>query len=434
MKKYIISCLAAAMCLTCRSSMVLALSDAGFEKLHIFSKVLNQVEKNYVENVNDGQLVTNAIRGMLAGLDPHTVYMPPEAYKELRVDTAGRFGGVGVEVWYRGKDMRDLTVVAPIEGSPADKAGLKAGDKITKIDGVPTRDMDLAEAVLKMRGKIGSKVTLTIQREDGKKMFDVVMSREVIKVPSIRAEVLDKEYGYVKLRTFQERAGEELEKQLEKFAKEGALKGLILDMRDNPGGLLDQAVEVVDLFINKGVIVTTESRGKEIDRREAKAEGTQPDYPIIVLVNGGTASASEIVAGALQDHARAVVLGTQTFGKGSVQTVIEMDDGSALKLTIALYFTPKGRSIQAQGIIPDIVVEAQPPSVAEKERKVREEDLPGHIEHPGEKITAPAGKEPVVTGERIDYQKKVALDYLKSWEIFRGGKLPNSSPNSQSDK
>lgn len=409
------------------STKSFAASEEGFKNLHIFSKVLSQVEKNYVEEVNDALLVQNAIRGMLSSLDPHTVYMPPAAYKELRVDTAGKFGGVGIEVWIKGGV---LTVIAPIEETPAFRAGIKTGDKIVRIDGKLTRDMDLAEAILKMRGKVGSKMTLTISRDGPKKTFDVTMAREMIKVPSIRREILDKEYAYVKIRSFQERTARDLNKELEKFKKEGALKGLILDMRDNPGGLLDQAVEVADLFIDKGVIVTTESRGKEIDRREARGNVAQESYPVIILVNGGTASASEIVAGAMQDHTRAVVLGTQTFGKGSVQTVIEMDDGSALKLTIALYFTPKGRSIQAQGIIPDIIVEDQPPETVKEEKKgIRERDLPGHLEVPSERLETTEAPRLVTTAGKIDYQKKVALDYLKSWDIFKLG-----TSSSQNDK
>lgn len=419
------------------SAPVFPLSESGYKSLHIFSKVLNQLEKNYVEEVNDVQLVRNAIKGLLTSLDPHTVYMPPSAYKELRIDTAGRFGGIGIEVWIRGGY---LTVVAPIEGTPADKAGIKSGDKIIKVNGVSTRDMDLAEAILSMRGKIGTKTTLTIVRDDPKHPFDISVTREMIKVPSVRSEILDKEYGYVKVRSFQERTSKELLRELEKFEKAGALHGLLLDLRDDPGGLLDQAVEVSDLFLDKGVIVTTESRGKEIDRREAKPEGTQPNYPIIVLVNGGTASASEIVAGALQDQARAVVLGTPTFGKGSVQTVVEMDDGSALKLTVALYFTPKGRSIQAHGIAPDIVVEDEPQDAeaAEEKTKIRERDLPGHLEVPDERIEKEKPVQVIASTGKIDYQKKVALDYLKSWNIFKSGAdtIPDTGAgtNSQNDK
>ncbi|MBI2975294.1 MAG: S41 family peptidase [Deltaproteobacteria bacterium] len=400
------------------SSNSFAVSEEGYKELHIFSKVLSQVEKNYVEEIDDSSLIRNAIRGMLSGLDPHSVFMPPDAYKELRVDTAGKFGGIGVEVWVKGGG---LTVVAPIEGTPAEKAGLKTGDKIIKIDGVSTRDLNLAESVLKMRGKVGSKIVLTIVRGDPKKPFDVSVERQLIKVPSVRSEILDKEYGYVKIRSFQERTSKDLRKEIDKFKKANALKGLLLDLRDNPGGLLEQAVEVSDLFLAKGVIVSTESRGKEIDKREAKDDGIEGEYPMVVLVNGGTASASEIVAGALQDHARAMVLGTQSFGKGSVQTVVEMDDGSALKLTIALYFTPKGRSIQAYGIVPDIIVEDQEVAAKNGKKELREQDLPGHLEVPSERVETAEPEKMVASFGKIDYQKKAALDYLKSWEIFRKG-------------
>lgn len=414
MKKFFIS----ALVLLLLPNISNAVSEKGYESLHIFSKVLSQIENNYVEDVDDSILIRGAIHGLLSTLDPHSTYMPPQAYKELRVDTSGKFGGVGIEVW-----IRDglLTVVAPIDGTPASRADIKSGDKVVKIDGHFTRDMDLSDAVLKMRGKVGSKITLTLSRDDNKKTFDVTLTREIIKVPSVRYEILDEEYGYIKLRTFQERTVKDMEAALKKLRSAGALKGLILDLRDNPGGLLDQAVYVSDLFMDKGVIVTTKSRGEEIDRQEAHADGNETTCPMIILTNGGTASASEIVAGALKDHARAVVLGTKTFGKGSVQTVMEMDDGSALKLTIALYFTPSGRSIQAQGIIPDIVVSSLLPETASTNKTpIREEDLPGHLIVP--EAETPSGNAPATVesaASKIDYQKKVALDYLKSWEIFR---------------
>ncbi|MBI2092244.1 MAG: S41 family peptidase [Deltaproteobacteria bacterium] len=339
------------------SSNSFAVSEEGYKELHIFSKVLSKEEKNYVEEIDDSSLIRNA----------------------------------------------------------------KTGDKIIKIDGVSTRDLNLAESVLKMRGKVGSKIVLTIVRGDPKKPFDVSVERQLIKVPSVRSEILDKEYGYVKIRSFQERTSKDLRKEIDKFKKANALKGLLLDLRDNPGGLLEQAVEVSDLFLAKGVIVSTESRGKEIDKREAKDDGIEGEYPMVVLVNGGTASASEIVAGALQDHARAMVLGTQSFGKGSVQTVVEMDDGSALKLTIALYFTPKGRSIQAYGIVPDIIVEDQEVAAKNGKKELREQDLPGHLEVPSERVETAEPEKLVASFGKIDYQKKAALDYLKSWEIFRKG-------------
>lgn len=388
-----------------------ALGDDGLESLNVFSKVLHHVEKDYVQSIDEKKLIRGAIRGMLSTLDPHTVFMSPEVYKELKVDTSGLFGGIGIEIM-----IRDgwVTVVSPIEESPAFKVGIQPGDKIVKIDGVSTKDMDLSDAVVKMRGRRGSKVTLGILRLGQKNSFDVTVTREMVRVPSVKSESLDGKYGYVKINSFQEGTTRDLKKTLKKLSKEGSLHGLILDLRNNPGGLLEQAVEVSDLFLENGVIVTTASRDREVDRREAKQEGTEPNYPVIVLVNGGSASASEIVAGALKDHKRAVVLGTRTFGKGSVQTVVELDDGSALKLTIAMYYTPSGRSIQAEGIYPDIAVEATPPQEEEARPRIREEDLRGHLKSPT------SGPPLTKLGETtIDNQKKVALDYLKSWDVFK---------------
>ena len=321
---------------------------------------------------------------------------------------------MGVEI-----TIRDgwLTVVAPGEGSPAEKAGLQPGDRVLKINGISTKEIDLSEAVSLMRGGKGSSITLSLSRASLKQPLEVTLMRKVIRVPSIKSEILDDYYGYVRITSFQERTGDDLKKTLKKLEGSKDLKGLILDLRNNPGGLLDQAVSVADLFLNDGVIVTTESRNKEIDRREAHAEGTEPNYPMIVLINGGSASAAEIVAGALQDQGRAVILGTRSFGKGSVQSVIELEDGSALKLTVARYFTPKGRSIQADGINPDVVVEPQwikkeePPTLLPR---IREEDLRGHLKGPSEGKESEAGKMMA-----SDTQKKVALDYLKSWEVFR---------------
>jgi carboxyl-terminal processing protease len=410
------------LCMTATSAW--ALSDKGYESLHTFSRVLQQVETNYVEPVDDQVLVRGAIRGMLDVLDPHSVYMPPSVYKELRMETGGRFAGVGLEVTIK---KGWITVVSPIEGSPADHADIKAGDRIIKINGKSAREMDLSEAVGMMRGKSGSHVQLTILRDDTKRPFDVSLVRKVIQVPSIRAELLPDHIGYARITSFQERTGPDLAEALHAMEKSGPLKGLILDMRNNPGGLLDQAVSVSDLFLQSGTIVTTESRRKEVDRRVASGQGTEPNYPIIILVNGGSASASEIVAGALQDNARALVMGTQSFGKGSVQSVMELDDGSALKLTIARYFTPSGRSIQALGITPDVIV-AESVGKTPTKRTVREAALPRHLES-GSHDDHDA-KSPVVLDEKsddtkdtaessvplkLDYQKDTALEVLKTW-------------------
>lgn len=412
------------------SANAFALSDQGYQTLHTFSRVLQQVETNYVEPVNDQQLIRGAIRGLLDTLDPHSVFMPPSTYKELKMETGGRFAGIGLEVTMK---KGWITVVSPIDGSPADKADMKAGDQIVKINGKSTREMDLSEAVNLMRGKSGSKVVLTIMREDAKHPLDVALTRKVIQVPSIRSELLPDHIGYVRITSFQERTGEDLMTELKTMEKGGPLKGLVLDMRNNPGGLLDQAVLVSDLFLEKGVIVTTQSRKNEIDRRVATGAGTEPNYPIVVLVNGGSASASEIVAGALQDNNRAVVMGTQSFGKGSVQSVMELDDGSALKLTIARYFTPSGRSIQALGITPDLVVGDSPDDKTPKSGVYREANLPRHLsgnkkeavpEVVSEKSnTATPAPEAPVKVAKGDYQKQQAVLLLQNWIKTHPGEI-----------
>lgn len=375
-----------------------ALTDKGFRALHNFSKVLHYIEENYVTEVDEEKLIQGAVRGMVETLDPHSVYMSPEINKELKVDTSGRFDGVGIEVGVR---HGLLIVVAPIKGSPADAAGIEAGDRIVKINGDPTKGMNLGEAVTKMRGRRGSRVTLTLTREGEKNPFDVTVTRQIISVPSVNTELLGDGLVYASISSFQSGTTRALEKALKEISKKEEIRGLILDLRKNPGGLLEQAVTMSDLFLEKGVIVTTETRGQEIDRRDAHAEDTQPPYPIIILVDGGSASASEIVAGALQDNARAKIMGTNSFGKGSVQTVIDLDDGSGLKLTIAHYKTPKGRIIQDQGIIPDVEIEAKPP-------KAKVPEKAGEPEEEGPKVEKPKVEKP-----KVDYQKERAIEELR---------------------
>ena len=396
-----------------------------YEQLQVFSDVLDIVQENYVEEADSKELVEGAISGMLKTLDPHSSYLNPDAYKELQVETKGSFGGIGIEI-----TIRDgfLTVVSPLEGTPADDLGIEASDQILRVDGEPTKEMSLMDAVKKMRGPKGTKVVLTIMREGFTKPKDFVITRATIAIKSVRAKTLEPGYGYLRLSQFQSTTARDLRQTLTKLEKENQpMKGLILDMRNNPGGLLDQAVKVSDEFLNEGLIVYTGGRLKSQDMRFEAHTNTRPHhYPIVVLVNEGSASAAEIVAGALQDHKRAVVVGVETFGKGSVQTVMPLRNGAALRLTTSLYYTPSGRSIQAKGIEPDIVVERELPRKRDDERErlrvIREEDLKNHMD--GEGGTESGAKpEPTQDSERkqqleSDNQLARALEVLKSWEIL----------------
>ena len=414
---------------------VSAVGRQDYESLEAFSNILSIVKKNYVEDVETKNLVSGAINGMLSSLDPHSAYLTPDLYKDLQSDTQGRFGGLGIEITVKGGI---LTVVSPIEDTPAFKAGIQPGDQIFKIEDEFTKDMSLVDAVKKMRGLKGTKISLTIRREGAADLIDVSMIRDVIRVQSVKSRTLEPGYGYVRLAQFQERSDRDVQRALEKLAAEkSGLKGLVLDLRNNPGGLLNQAVRVSDLFLDSGLIVYTDGRIESQKQKFfAQKEGTWMDFPLVVLVNGGSASASEIVAGALQDHKRAVVLGTKTFGKGSVQTILPLDDNSALRLTTARYFTPKGRSIQATGIVPDIVIEnivLQDGKPDERKRpSLREENLPGHLNNPQqdsakeqEQIDREREKQIPTSGptgdETIDndQQLKRALDLLKSWDVFK---------------
>jgi len=401
--------------------------DDAYEELQAFTNILAIVQKNYVEDVTTTQLVEGAITGMLTSLDPHSAYLTPELYKELQVDTKGSFGGLGIEI-----TLRDgiLTVVSPIEDTPADRAGMQASDQIIKIDGEFTKDMTLIEAVKRMRGKKGSKVVLTLKREGVNELFDVTLTREVIKIKSVKAKMLDKGYGYVRVAQFQERTANDVGRALEEWTRGDGLEGLVLDLRNDPGGLLTQAVKVSDIFLDTGLIVYTDGRlDNQKQKYFAHRPGSYTDFPMVVLVNGGTASASEIVAGALQDHKRAVVLGTKTFGKGSVQTILPLDDDSALRLTTAKYYTPSGRSIQATGIEPDIVMDNILMARADMGggAPVREENLPGHFEGRERDEVEPMGlKEMEEAEDRIeqgepgrDPQLDHAVELLKSWRVFR---------------
>lgn len=365
---------------------VSAKTQDTYANLEDFSNVLSIVEQSYVEEVDTEKAIQGAIRGMLTTLDPHSSYMKPDDFKELQVETKGSFTGIGIEI-----TMKDniLTVVSPIEGTPAFKQGLMAGDKIIKIEDEPTKDLTLMEAVKRLRGPKGTKVTISIHREGWTELKDVTIIRDVIPLHSVKSRVLEPGYPYVRIINFQSKTTSDFKKALKKLGKEGEIKGLVLDLRNNPGGLLDQAVKIADIFIDDGVIVSTRGRIKEQNMVfNAHDNGDQYDFPMVVLVNEGSASASEIVAGALHDHKRALILGAQTFGKGSVQTIIPMSNGAGLRLTTARYYTPSGISIQATGITPDIVIptvimasaESPPEGKNNKEPHfLREKDLKRHI-------------------------------------------------------
>ncbi len=406
---------------------------SDYESIELFTDVMAIIKKSYVEEVDTKKLIYGAINGMLASLDPHSSFMSPEIYKEMKIDTKGAFGGLGIEI-----TVKDgiLTVIAPIEDTPAFKAGIKAGDHIFKIDDKFTKDLNINDAVKRMRGPKGTKVTLTILREGFDRPREFVLMRDIIQVKSVRSTLLESGYGYVRITQFQEKTDEDLAKAFRTLqdANKKPLSGLVLDLRNDPGGLLDQAVRVADHFIDEGLIVYTEGREKDAKMQFFARKGLkEPKYPIVVLINGGSASASEIVAGALQDHKRAIVMGTQSFGKGSVQTIIPLSDESGLRLTTARYYTPKGRSIQAKGITPDIVVERlEMPKETEKKDgfHIRERDLENHFENMTEPDETPRSdrkeqkKERAVSSKlednlKNDYQVMRALDLLKGWEILK---------------
>ena len=413
---------------------VSAVAKDTYENIEVFTNVLALVQKNYVDPVSTKQLIEGAITGMLAALDPHSAYLPPDLYKELQVDTRGSFGGLGIEITTKNNV---LTVVSPIEDTPAYRAGIKSGDQIIKIQDEFTKDMPLVEAVKKMRGPKGTQIHLSLRREGVSNLIEYTLTREVIKIQSVKSRMLEKNYGYVRVTQFQERTDDDLERALSNLDHQngGPVSGLILDLRNNPGGLLTQAVKVADEFVDSGMVVYTDGRLESQKQKYfAHKAGSHTDFPMIVLVNGGSASASEIVAGCLQDHKRALVLGTQTFGKGSVQTILPLDESAAIRLTTARYYTPNGRSIQATGITPDVIVDITPITQAKAEGgpgfpAIREQNLPRHFEGKGKSApgneTKPIQEEPeeasaTKEGELgKDPQLDRALELLKSWNVFK---------------
>ena len=440
-----------------------AVNALPVEELRAFTEVFARIKSDYVEPVEDKKLINEAINGMVSGLDPHSSYLDAEGFKDLQIGTQGEFGGLGIEV---GMEDGFVKVVSPIEDTPAYKAGIKSGDLIVKLDETPVKGMSLNDAVKKMRGKPGAPITLTIARKGVDKPIVVTLTRAVIKIRSVKSKLLDDGYGYVRVTQFQEHTGELLTEALQKLYKDNKtpLKGLILDLRNDPGGLLNGAVAVTAAFVKPdSLVVYTEGRTEDAKMRLTAnrvnyLRGNQSDYlknlpdgvkkvPMVVLVNGGSASASEIVAGALQDHKRAIVLGTQTFGKGSVQTILPLGQGTAIKLTTARYYTPNGRSIQAKGIVPDIIAE-DPNDNADDGFGVREADLAKHLtNNQGAEViivkptdeTKPASgeksdksdknakeakdkKAPLAPGEVVsknDYQVNQAINLLKGLQIMQ---------------
>jgi carboxyl-terminal processing protease len=398
------------------------------DQLRNFSDIFARIKSDYVEQVEDKVLLEYAIRGMLSGLDPHSTYLSPDEYNELRIGTSGEFGGLGIQV---GMEDGFVKVISPIDDTPAFNAGLHAGDLIIRLDEQSVKGMTLNDAVKIMRGKPGTDIVLTVVREGENKPLKFTVTRDIIKVKSVKGRLLDPGYGYIRISNFQSGTGPQLQKEIDKLKTDnkGDLKGLVLDLRNNPGGVLNAAAEVSDMFIEKGKLVYTEGRIENSHfEYNAKPGDVLNGAPMVVLINGGSASASEIVAGALQDHKRAIVMGSKSFGKGSVQTIQELRSGGAVKITTARYFTPSGRSIQGEGITPDIVLDTYTVTAAEDDSAVhiKEADLNGHISNPtkSQEAIEKAEKETEksVNTEKVlateDYQLHEALMLLKGLSIF----------------
>lgn len=423
-----------------------------YSQLKVFTDVLAIVQRDYVHETNGKALVEGAIKGMITSLDPHSGYLDPDFYQDLQVQTKGEFGGLGLEI-----TVKDglLVVVSPMEGSPADRAGIKAGDAIVKIDGKFTKDFSLVDAVKRLRGAKGTPITLSVHREGKNDVYDVVVVRDNIQVKSVRSRELGDGYGYVRINQFMETSSDDLHNAIRKIASDsptGELRGLVLDLRNNPGGLLTQAIRISDMFLKEGIIVYTDGRVEgQKQKFYAHARGTEGDYPVVVLVNGGSASASEIVAGALKEHGRAIVVGSRTFGKGSVQTITPLDNGGALSLTTALYYLKNGDSIQLTGVKPDVEVENPPEEIDETEERpksdrfLREGDLPGAIDNPngsrdesalkkinktptistirGKPYVDP-DKEPLDSLLKRDLQLAKAIDVVKGYNVLARADTP----------
>lgn len=402
-----------------------------FDELRTFTEIFGRIKQDYVEPVSDKKLLEDAIRGMLSGLDPHSAYLASEEYKELQEGTTGQFGGLGIEV---GMENGFVKVVSPIDDTPAQKAGIKAGDLIVRLDDRPVKGMTLSEAVKVMRGEPGSQIVLTVIREGAEAPLKFEITRDIIKVKSVKSRLLEKNYGYLRISSFQSGTGEGVHEAIAELKKENEspLKGIVLDLRNNPGGVLNAAVDVSDAFIESGLIVYTEGRIKNSEMRfNATPDDVINGAPIVVLINGGSASASEIVAGALQDHKRAIIMGEKSFGKGSVQTILPTSNGAAVKLTTARYFTPSGRSIQAEGIEPDVTLARVKLEALAKIESIKEADLSGHLTNgnkqdkdstaneQGGKESSDKDGDGVDDVEMRDYPLHEALNLLKGVSILR---------------
>ncbi len=393
------------------------------DQLRNFSDIFARIKSDYVEETDDKTLLENAIRGMLTGLDPHSTYLDPDEYKELKIGTSGEFGGLGIQV---GMEDGFVKVISPIDDTPAFEAGLKAGDLIIRLDEKPVKGMTLNEAVNIMRGKPGTLIKLTVVRENQNQPLVFEIERDIIKVNSVKSRLLDRDYGYVRISTFQSRTSSQLKEAIEELIQknEKPIKGLVMDLRNNPGGVLNAAAEVADLFMEKGMIVYTKGRAANAYSEFKAGSGDMLDgAPIAVLINAGSASASEIVAGALQDHKRAILMGEKSFGKGSVQTIQELRNGGAVKFTTARYYTPSGRSIQAEGIAPDILLDNFRLTQVKGNgvKSIKEADLSGHLANPinGENDEQPEDDTNTAKGPAKDYQVNEALNLLKGLNIYR---------------
>ncbi len=413
-------------------SLGLAKEQDTYKSLETFANVLSILENNYVQEINTEDVLQGAIKGMLDSLDPHSSYMKPESFKDLQIEMKGSFNGIGIEITQ--KDGA-LVVVSPIEGTPAFKKGVQAGDRIIKIGNQFTKDLSLIEAVDLLRGPKGSEVSISILRKGWTEIQEISMVRDEIPIYSVKSKLLEPGFAYVRITNFQAKTTNDARDEINKMAEKGKISGLILDLRNNPGGQLEQAINISDLFLNQGLIVYTDGRGKEQHMEYmAHPGGPQFDFPMVVLVNGGSASASEIVAGALQDHKRAIIIGEQTFGKGSVQTIFPLNNGAGLRVTTARYYTPNGTSIQAKGITPDLIVPLQTtPSenaALTDPSQIKEKDLSHHIKNGNDTKGESAKKEKEDAPEKTekdlekqmkdDNQLQTALMLLKGGNLFGG--------------